>query len=354
MENERDMLYEMNIEKAKALFEYEMTSVLLAAKEEDEAAKERIRQYMEMEIDKPEVSYNAPELAKAEIKAEIKAEKTTVPEFELPKAEIKLTELPSVKETHAFASPVLFKETELRKTVEISETDVKASEAFSSEKLFSLSEKADAGFVKNAEGINEVGKLAEKLSGAKISEAVRALGDKAAAEVIVSGPVVKLPETGKTEVSFAALTAEKLKTYIKVSEGVKIPDGTKIPESTEIKVSGKIPEAKVSVGEIAVPESTKVPELSIPTAKPETENLHIKAAADDIKLPDPDKLSPKLPPAKKVEVSVDYSPAVPVSFETAKPAQTRFSAPEYPEIPDAPDISAYVDDIIEAVRSDLK
>ena len=48
MENEQDMLYDMNIEKAKALFEYEMTSVLLAEKEADEKAKERIRQYMEM------------------------------------------------------------------------------------------------------------------------------------------------------------------------------------------------------------------------------------------------------------------------------------------------------------------
>ena len=354
MENEQKMLYEMNIEKAKALFEYEMTSVLLAEKEEDEAAKERIRQYMEMEIEKPEVSYNAPELAPAEIKAEIKAEKTAVPDFELPKAELTFRELPEIKETRAFASPVLFAETVLHGTVRIPETEIKASEAFSSEKLFSLPEKADAGLVKGAAEISEAGKAAEKLNGAQIRETVELLNTGASAEVTVSGPGLKLPGTGKAEVRFAALTAEKPRTDIKVSEGIKIPAGTKIPEGMEIKLPGNLPEAEVSAGEISVPEGIRVPEVSLSFKSPGTGNLHIKAAADDIKLPDPDKLSFTLPPAKKVDVSVDYSPAVPVSFETVKPVETKYTAPEYPEIPDAPDISAYVDDIIETIRSDLK
>lgn len=336
MKNERDMLYEINIEKAKALFEYEMTSVLLAEKEADEAAKERIRQYMEMEIDKPEVSYTAPEQAPAEIDPGLVTEAAAMPDFSLPQITAEADGLPIVAKTHPFVSPEFSKDTDIRSKVTLSEPVDPASYGFSAEGLFSFSEKNEAAPL-NKEDMLDADMFEAGLKGLKLQTDIKPLSDVAQG-ISISGPV-DIPERVNTKIVFSPAEYTPPKADVK------------IPSTTETGFDFKKPDAEVSVGEIKLPGNQEIPEFNIITGFKPEKSLSEEAA--DIKVPEPGKWGFTLPPAKKAEVSVDYRPAVPVSFEVVKPAERKISAPEYPDVPDAPDISAYVDDIMETLRSDM-
>ena len=337
MENEQDMLYDMNIEKAKALFEYEMTSVLLAEKEADEKAKERIRQYMEMEIDKPELSYTAPEVGSVEVDLKLGAEPAAMPDFSIPQITAEADGLPAVAKTQAFVPPTFSEQAEIRDEIRVPGPALDASGGFPAEELFSFSKKTEAEPLKN-EDLLDLEMLGAGLKGARIQADMKALSDLAA-DISLSGPAAGIPERMNTKVVFS--TGE-----------IKPPEADiGLPSVAETSFVFEPVQTEVSLGEISVPDNKTMPEFIPATGFAREKTLPKETA--EITVPDFRNTEFELSPVKKAEFFVDYKPAVPVDFEFVKPVEKKINVPEYPDVPEAPDISAYVDDIMETLRSDL-
>ena len=353
MENERDELLEANIEKAKALFEYEMTSVKLAVQEENEAGKERVRKYLEMEVADAKLEYAAPELEAREIGIDA-PELTAEPlAFESPELKVELGGLPVIAETRGFEAPELsagrtapqlpaFKETgdfkapeiaqdtgaEISRSVAGSLPAAAGTEGFSAEVLAKASEGAE---LPRAE-----------ISIAPLPEAVGGFDTSLAAAVPEPQPMPDITvETAKLGLSGRELDGS-------ASVTAELPV---LPAETKAGLSFALPESRVSVGEIEV---TDVPELETP-ALPEGGGVDVPAA-EDIEVPRFGASVFAIAQSGRVTVSVDYIAPVPVSFETAAPAEKRAEAPGYPDIPDVPaatDIMADIDGIQELVRAEL-
>ncbi|MBR1764671.1 MAG: hypothetical protein IJ746_04690 [Ruminococcus sp.] len=324
MENERDELYEANIEKAKALFEYEMTSVLLAVVEENKAGKERVRKYMEMEVAEPKLEYTAPELEPQEVSFEAPSEQIVPPAFEEPEISVKVEGLSEIAETHGFAAPELAADTALRESAAASLPTVADVGSFSAEAL----QNAAAADIPPAE-----------LSLSPLPEDMGPMEVSLEADIHIEAPSLDIPETAE---SFDLGIAESAA----VTADIPLP-----PTDAKAGLAFRLPEAEVTPAEIEVAAAPELPTLTLPEAPKVT-----APAIEGIKAAAPDASVFALPKVGKVTVSVDYVPAVPVSFETAAPIEERVDVPkhpDYPDIPDAPDISADISEILELVRAEL-
>ncbi|MBR6045154.1 MAG: hypothetical protein IKP47_05920 [Ruminococcus sp.] len=327
MENNNDKLAELNIERAKALFEYEMTAVLLAAAEEKEAQQNLLNEYLEMEIDKPEVVFGAPEFKAEGVGYEAPGE-IRAPEFTAPEAE-KFDGLEDYREPESFTLPGMPGAADPRKAVAaVFPKEAAAAEAF------------DAGKLSAAAEVKELPKVS--VSAAEIPAGFKPLD----ADMAGSVPEVKAPETGVGAVPGieipelpAAAAVSAVDTGLDVNAG-KAGVGFEAP-ACEVSVEAEVPDTAADMTVFAI----------APVVMTE-----IKAAVD---LSGAEALAKggagmfKLPEAQPVSVSVNYVPAEPVSFELADIPHEKAAAPVYPEIPDKPDITAAVDEILEAVRAEL-
>ena len=310
MEDEREKLYNMNMERAKALFEYEMTSVMLAVVEDTDGANRRaIRSSVEMEIGEPKVGYEVPEIEPQTADFDAPEVRALQAGFELPEQSVSIEGLPETAKTRAFEAPTL--------SGEISAAEVAAS----------LPDTA------GLEGFSAAGLTAEaELPKAKIEVTatpvgIAPIGELPAAEI--ESPELELPETGG---GFG----------FDLGEAPTVSAEIDAPEA-EIGFSFELPQAEISVGEVEVAKAPKLPDLKLPEAK-------VEAVAAEVQVPQVAASAFELPQSERVTVSVDYEPAEPVSFETAMPVISR-AAPEYPEIPEAPDISADISEILELVKA---
>ncbi len=368
MEDNKNMLSETNIEKAKALFEYEMTAVLLAAAEEKKAEQRLLDKYYEMEIEKPEVVFEAPEFEPESIEAALPESIAAAPETELPAVTVRVSGLPEIGEARSFSAPELKAGSGLREELgaflpaeAVSGRHISAYEAAAPEDL--------------REAVGEL--LPKEASAEGIS--VRGLNTEGAAEPVhVELGIDKLPAGIKPfvyEPAGAAVSAPELVLELvkprelglsaetpKAVPGIELPDIPAVgiaveispaapkvrvscPETGPAGVSFEKPAAEVRAEAVELPAAgvISLPEISA-LPKPEVSLAGDIQGAGEVRF--------ELPRAE-VKVSVDYRPAVPVSFELAETDTARPAAPEYPEIPDKPDIASAVDEILEAVRAEL-
>ena len=375
MENNYEMLTGSSIEKAKALFEYEMTSVLLAFSEEQEAAQEELRKryarYAEMEIEKPQVGFETPEFTPETVSAPPESI-SAVPEMSLPEVKAEISGIPQPGKTGPFAAPAMPGAPELPSAF-LPESAVR-TEGFSLPDI--TGRRQPAGFP--AVPFPETGLSSGGLAGAGETDFVPVMPD------IPGIPEIPVPAFGGNTVTVsnkAALTA---------------PEMPPAPEKIAVPGVGKT--AEVSRPEIALPEMNGVcigdirnetSRAKIVTGLPDTEpaagvsfskpeNVISAGAFSQAEMPSgiepPGGILPEITvsadiietvsvkgpsaaftPAEPepVRVEVSYVQPVPVRFETAGSTKIKMTAPEYPEIPDKPDMSAALDEILEAARAEI-
>ena len=360
-----------SIEKAKALFEYEMTSVLLAFKEDQKKTEElrkKYARYAEMEIEKPRVVYEAPGFT-PRADCSVPQTPSAAAQMDLPEVTAEISGIPQTGETAPFAAPEMPEvpkplsaflpqdavRTERFALGSIPEQD-KLTEDISV-KLpaaeLSAAGLADAGKARFSPVMPEIGEIPQMsppafsvrtemtLSAPEMPPAAEkpALpGINAAAKV--SAPQIRLPE--QTAVSIRDIPAQTAVPKLSAD----FPD-----TAPAAAVSFSEPEASVhgeTFGQADVPDVSgmKPPDGLLPEI-----NVSADTGADvsfELKRP---RFTPAA--AEPVRVSVSYAQPAQVSFETAKAPQVTMTAPAYPEIPDKPDITAAADEILEAVRAEI-
>ena len=372
MENDHKMLTGSSIEKAKALFEYEMTSVLLAFTEEQEAAQERLRRryarYAEMEIEKPRAEYEAPEFSPV-VECAPPESISAVPEMTLPEIKAEISGIPQPGETAPFAAPVMPKPPRLPggllpegavRTESTALPDILPQEQHLKAPDITLPEaEISAEWIRGAAVSGFVPEVPETNSIPEVS----APALSGAAKVNVSAP--EMPETPK-RITVPDITADKevappeitLPEIAEVSIGsiaedapaVRIASGypDKLPGAG---VSFAQPEIGISADAFSQTDMPPLPEITVPGG----ELPQIAVSADiggDVSLAG-QRAEFTAPEAEPVRVRVSYIAPVPVSFEAAKAPRVKMSAPAYPEIPDMPDMTAAAEEIIEAVRAEI-
>ena len=219
MEDEREKLYNMNMERAKALFEYEMTSVMLAVVEDtDGANRKAIRSCTEMEIGEPKVGYEVPEIEPRAADFDAPTVQTVQADFELPEPSVSIEGLPETGETKPFEAPKLAGEISAAE-VAASLPDTSGLEGFSAEGLGAEAELPKAKV--EIEEIPSVSAPNVEIPPAK-----------------VEAPAPVLPETG-VEFRFELPEAPRVSAEIEAPQA-----GTAF--------SFEPPQAEISVGEVEV------------------------------------------------------------------------------------------------------
>lgn len=329
MEDDKDKLYEMNIEKAKALFEYEMTSVLQAVSEEDcEAGKELINRYMEMEIDKPELAYNAPDLEteKPDIKLETGVKE--MPGFVIPEVKTEIGSLPEIEEGGSFAAPEPVQISGIRESVKES---LPETEDFGEIKPVGLPAAEIAADIEkpeiNMNPIPETKAFKNPIQPAEFPDIM---------------PLFRVPEYDDRPLFFS--------NPVPGEPELRIPPAEIDEKALDAKAgfSFELPEVEKAANPVKQAEIPEVPELIIKGGTAVSVSLD-----EEVRAPDIDTGAFVIPAVKKPEVSVSYKEAEPVRFTDFKPEETVTDAPAYPEIPDAPDITGDIEEILELVRAEI-
>lgn len=260
MENKKEVLTDM--EEAKELFEYEMTAVLLNFKNEvDEIGKDVNTEYIEMEIDKPELEYKAPEIELSGIAYEQAEIKNSLNEVSLSAGEI------GIELSSDVSSPEVSVKTDVGKP----EVD---KEAF----------KASAVSVPAALEIPKVGDvqkqyvtdIAVAVELPKISVPV-GLDDVRSA---VEAPSVSVPDTDISQQAFELPQAEKPQADIKGTE-VSAISREMFGISPAEKVELSITPISVTETDIKVPELPKN-DISMPKYPEVPEKPDFSAYYEDI------------------------------------------------------------------------
>ncbi len=336
MENNVEKLTDIDIEKAKALFEYEATSLLYALEGREKNVGKDIRnEYLEMEIEKPQFEYISPEFKPGEIGCEAPSAVIELPDLALPPGDVKISGLPEIAATKAFTAPELRADGADTKAVSAAvPKEAAAAGIFSADALFSLPEKT------------------------AIPPAV--IGLSLAFPTITAPKMEAVPKEASVEIQVEVPDVPEVKGSI----GAGVPEIHKVdPVAIEADLLKKclleMPDLEPPTIVLSCEAESFVNITSLDRAL--FELSPVQAPAVDlpaellgaIKLTDADKALFDLPESEAPKVEIGYEPVGEMSFEPPALPESSLSAPEYPEAPEMPDISASIDDILAAVKADL-
>ena len=324
-----------SIERAKALFEYEMTEVLLNFKNEVRAVKDSpAAEYINMEVPKSGVAYDAPDIA---------------------------------------VEGIGYTETAADVALDADALQIETSAAFGGEVPEVPEITLDSGFE---------AKLDEAaFAPAVVSVREVKLADSIAADLTTVAPEVpEVPELD-TEALFAVPAEEFDLPSVAVPDARTEPTVFDIPPAEMLTVPAihadapAVDTASLTAGEAApvavevsveLPGAVSVPEIDAPELRPvEVEVSEIAApAVPDLTIREAELPAVELPAVPAVSLRGE-PPAIQVTAEVAVPevqvpvpptiklTAQEPAAIEYPEIPECPDFSAYYADITETLQNEL-
>jgi hypothetical protein len=293
--------------KIKASLEYEMTSVMLNLKGKfDRVDKETVRQneYLEKEIEKPQLSYTAPEITVAGIGCD------------LPDAQVSL------------ADPVLKTEPV---QVDAIPLDLAAP------KIPVLSEIEAAQIQADV----QVPVIADTDPAACFPEF--AMPDSEQMRTAIAEKMPELSSAFSASVLADAAKPLSLADSIRISvpaEPAEPPQCFAIPETEWNDICVNIPEASVDNSAFTIP-SAELPAALVP----------------DVPMPERiNESSFLLPPPSEVQINIQYAPAQANGFQIpvmSAPAIRSTAVQDEPALPEMPDVSGAMAEILAAAKSEI-
>ena len=297
MENNKETL--TDIDRAKELFEYEMTAVLLNLKGEFEnVGKDIENEYLEMEVPEPKLEYASPELEAEGVRLEC----------ELP-GSVELSGIEPVSVSlegfEAAGAPV---------PGEVALTSIEAVD-------ISAAREAIAGIAPS-----EVGKVSMPSVPASVTVNVAGALPSAGFVQAKTPSVPKLPEAEKVQ-----------------GVSVDMPVGEVRAEAFEIPAVDR-PEAVITGLEEIPVEAEQSFEL--PPVQVESITVGYGPAETG------EFTAPELSAPEVERIEVGAVPPEEISFKFPEIHLQKAALPEYPEMPEKPDFSADIEEILAAVRAE--
>lgn len=296
MENNKETL--TDIDRAKELFEYEMTAVLLNLKGEFEnVGKDIENEYLEMEVPEPKLEYSSPELGAEGVRLEC----------DIP-GSIELGGIEPVS-----VSLEDFEAAGVSVPGEVALTSIEAVD-------ISAAREAIAGIAPS-----EVGKVS--MPSVPASVTVNVAGEIPSAELAQSKTpsVPRLPEAEKVQ-----------------GVSVDMPAGEVRAEAFEIPAVDKPGAVITGIAEIPAEaeQSFELPPVQVESITVGYESVETGEFT-----------APGLTAPEVEMIEVGVVPPEEISFKFPEIHVQKASLPEYPEMPEKPDFSAEIEEILAAVRA---
>ena len=308
--NAEDQLFgeisEEEIARIKATLEYEMTSVMLNLRGKfDRVDKKNVQQneYLEKEIEKPQLSYSAPVIEVAGIDCDL-------PETQVALAETVLTAEP----VHVDAI-----------TFDTAKPELPVLPEFGAEQI-----QADI----------QVPVIPDTNSAACFQEL--ALPDPEQMRTVIAEGIPETASAFSAEVFADAAGTVNLADSITISVPVQTaepPQCGTVPEPVWNDIRVMIPDASVNNSVFAIP-SAELPAVPVP----------------DVPEPEPINESSFLLPPSEVKINIQYEPIQAAGFQIPvmpAPAIRSTAVPDEPVIPDMPDFSGALSEILAAAKSEF-
>ena len=305
--NADDKLFEgidaEEVEKIKASLAYEMTSVMLSLKGKfDRVDKESVKnEYLETEVGKPQLSYASPQIEVGGIACGLPETQITLGDPALTAEPVRIGAIP----------------------FDASAPELPAIPEIGTERL---------------QAAVQVPVTAESFAPVQIPELPAA--DPEQMRSIIAG---KIPEPAAAD-SFAGLAdavgrmpgADSIRIELRVETAAPPQCGT-LPETEWNDIRVAVPETSVDNTLFAFPSA----EISV---------APVSVAAETVRI---DESSFLLPPPEKVEIRIPYAPVRTDGIRIPQLPVRSITVQEYPEVPETPDFSVEISDILEAVKGEI-
>ncbi len=298
---------EEELAKIKASLEYEMTTVMLNLRGKfDRVDKKNVQQneYLEKEIEKPQLSYDIPVFEAAGIGCELPDTKVSLADTVLNAEPVSVDAIPF--ETAVPEIPVI---SEIRAEQIQSEIQIPEISDANPAVCFPALEVSDPEQMRSA--------AAESIPEIPPAFSAPVLADAAAAVSLANSIRISIP-----------------------AETAELTQFSPIPEPVWNDIRVDVPAASVDNSVFAIP-SAEPPAASVPD------------------VPVPEHISESsflLPPPGEVKINMQYEPVKATEFQIPvmpAPAIRSTAAQDYPEIPEMPDFSGAVSEILAAAMSEI-